>query len=814
MSPRARRTAIAVAVVVVVLFAGRWTAGFLADRWWGATISPEAAEFLTDFNLLRLVLDATGVLLGAAWFTGHLLLVYRAIGSVEISRRIANLEVRERLTPQMLMAGAVAAGLLLGLLAGGDLSRNWQTVALAWRGVHFGLADPVLANDAGLYLAQLPFWSMVYDFAHLLALSALVLVVLFYALVGALRWIDGRPAINDHARRHVGWLLAGFALVLAVGALLDPLRRVGGVAGVPGAASLRVGQFVAPLLAVACLIAALLSAFWAHRSRHVTIAVGWSILLLAWLLGRGVATALVEPEDVPAGTAEFRSEANATAYAIRPIEGALLASTSASPPPANPAYWQPDQLLLASPADSSSPATLDAAWVGLGGGAQRPAWLVVRQRAGEPPRVEAVADDELSRIGTPLYYQAADTIAERTAASFTPLSSHALHPSTDPQALDSISGIVAGRWPRRLLLAWALQRGDLLGETPPTARIAWERRPVDRLRKLAPFGSWGRPVPRIVNSRLLWISDGHLTGAYFPLSARVSFQGENVGYLRAAFVGVVDAESGGTHIYLRPDAGPVAQAWASFAGAVLEPWSALDPAVRPFIAYPADVFRVQARLLESAETGRLVGSADSAGRTTSLHELLWDRTLHAPVRLAAYVAGSPARIQTVLLGRSEAGAPVLVVRRPEDSSTSLGAPDVLQRQWTRFPSFTQVADSARRAGGTLVAGNVRLWLAGDALGAFQVWYAPLQDGSSAVAWVSLAWGGRVGAGRTMEEAWSNLSGRSVPAPPGVSADAVLIEARRWLRQADSALRAGDLGRFGRAFDVLRQLLESRSPPPR
>lgn len=811
MSPRARRTALAVAAVVVVLFAGRWTAGFLADRWWGATISPAASRFLTDFNILRLVLDGTGVLMAGAWFTGHLLLVYRALGSVEVSRRIANVEVRERLTPAMLVAGAAIAGLLLGLLAGGDLSRHWRTVALAWRGLSIGLVDPVLGNDAGVYAAQLPFWSMVYDFAHLLALSALVVVPLSYAMVGALRWIDGRPAINDHARRHLGWLLAFFALVLAVGALLDPLRRIGGEHGVPGAEALRVAQFVAPLLAVACLVAALLSAFWAHRARHVTVVAGWSVLLLALLLGRGVATALVEPEDVPAGSVEFRNDANAAAYALQGLESAFLTPALAVAPPAHPAYWQPEQLLRASPSDSAVPASIDATWISAGA-TRRPVWLIVRQRANEPPRVEAAADDALSRIGTPVYYQASDSIAERSAAPFMPLSQSALHPGAAPQALDSVGGIVAGRWPRRLLLAWALQRSDLLGETPATARIAWERRPVDRLRKLAPYADWTRPVPRIASGKLFWVADGHVSAKYFPLSARATFLGEEVGYLRAAFVGVIDAESGVTRIYSRPGAGPIAAAWASFAGDVIEPWEALDPALRPYLPYPVELFRVQARLLESAATGRLVGPTDSAGRSPTVHELLWDSTLLSPVRVAGYSAGAPARIQAVLFGRSEAGIPVLMLRRVEDTSAALGAPATLQRQWSRFPSFTQLADSARAAGTVLTPSNLRLWFSGEAPGALQVWYGPLEDGGVSIVWVSLASGGRVGAGRTLQEAWSNLRGLSVPAAPGATPEAVLIEARRWLRQADSALRAGDLGRFGRAFDVLRQLLESRAPP--
>ena len=83
MSNGMRRALLAAGVLALVLFAGRWTATTLADRWWGLAVSPAAAQFLTDVNLLRLTLDLAGVVIATAWFTGNLLVVYRAIGGVE-----------------------------------------------------------------------------------------------------------------------------------------------------------------------------------------------------------------------------------------------------------------------------------------------------------------------------------------------------------------------------------------------------------------------------------------------------------------------------------------------------------------------------------------------------------------------------------------------------------------------------------------------------------------------------------------------------------------------------------------------------------
>ena len=118
MSRRTRRLAVVLAGLVILLFAGRWTAVLFADRWWGSELSPSAVAFLTDWNLLKAVLKFTGVAIAAAWFIGHLLVVYRAVGSVQVRRNVANLEFREALTPTSLLALAVAIGAILGLVVG------------------------------------------------------------------------------------------------------------------------------------------------------------------------------------------------------------------------------------------------------------------------------------------------------------------------------------------------------------------------------------------------------------------------------------------------------------------------------------------------------------------------------------------------------------------------------------------------------------------------------------------------------------------------------------------------------------------------
>jgi uncharacterized membrane protein (UPF0182 family) len=256
VSRRGRRLTAAIAGLIALLFGGRWAAAVLTDRWWAEQISPAAVAFLTDWHVLRLVLDLSGFLLASTWFIGHLLLVYRAVGSVQVRRSVANLEFHEALTPGALLSIAVGAGVLLGLLVGTGTSDHWREVALAWHGVGYGVTEPLQHRDLGAYVAQLPFWRLLHGFFLLLVLLALGIVLGLYLLVRAITWLNGRPAINNHARAHVGWLLVGLALALLWGYLLEPFELVAGLGDTLDAASWQGAMLVSPILAGVALATA------------------------------------------------------------------------------------------------------------------------------------------------------------------------------------------------------------------------------------------------------------------------------------------------------------------------------------------------------------------------------------------------------------------------------------------------------------------------------------------------------------------------------------------------------------------------------
>jgi hypothetical protein len=794
----------ALLVLTILLFAGRWIAVFLADRWWAGQLSPAAASLVTRVHLLRLGLDAAGVLSASAWFVANLVAVTRAVGSVQVPRHVGNLEFRETLTPGLLLAVGVGAGVVLGLLVGLDASDYWPTVALAWRGVSWGITDPLLSRDIGLYVVQLPLWRALHAFALLLVLVALAAVITSYTVIGAVRMLGGRVAVNDHARAHIGWLLSAFAACLAWGYLLEPYELVAAADGVPTRQLFDLTVLVAPALAGTALMVAVLSALWALRPRHALAAAGWVVLLIASVGGHRLLPLFAGRDPTPAvGPAPARRFVE-TAFALEEVQEA----TRAAPPQGLPRWasiWDAGSAGRAAAQDDRTVIAADPAVV-VAGGERRPAWLVLRATA-SGSAVIALADDRVTASGAPLFYRAADSLAYPTPYPFLELTGHAVQPAAPGHDVSpEAHGPAAGGWARRAVLAWALQAPELLAPSATPARVAWRLAPSERLAAVAPFAEWSAPAAAVIGGRLVWLADGYLSAETFPLVEPLEWRGSVSSSVRAAFLGTVDAESGATRVYLRPGAGPLGAAWASLADGVVDDSTDIPPGVSASQRYPDELFRLQSLALERAPWGPGALAARPATTPVDVAEPqpAWRADGRGVVLLAAFDRGAR-RVSAVLQGTAERGRDRLELVRV-DSAAGLPTAALLAARWSRFPTFDQLHDSVSAAGSRLEARPVSLWLAPDGIGATQTHIAVRAGVRPIVAWEAVAAGDRLGAGRSLPAAWDNLRGASGPLPPGAGAGA-LAEARRWVRLADSALRRGEWSAFGRAFDALRQALD-------
>ncbi|MGH7675768.1 MAG: UPF0182 family protein, partial [Gemmatimonadales bacterium] len=350
---------------------------------------------------------------------------------------------------------------------------------------------------------------------------------------------------------------------------------------------------------------------------------------------------------------------------------------------------------------------------------------------------------------------------------------------------------LTGAW-RRTALAWALQSPELLGDSTDGLVLLWRRDVRDRLERLAPFAAFDAPVPIEAHGSLWWIAYGYVGSRLFPLAAPLAVEGRTLRYLRAGVLGAVDAGTGETRLYLVPGYDSLTAAWGRLFAPLVQPPESLPPALRRQLPYPRDALRA---------------AVQAIGRTRR-DTAAWTPWPHDPVdvigpagdawAVQGFEAGNPPRLVALVAGTLGPGGPRLVRWEPPK-------PDALP---------TLLLGSARTRPGTL-----RVWPADGSVMAVQGMFADPADSAAPrpLLEVYLAWGGQSGRGPSGEAALRSLrTASTAPAPGDTSLDARWSEVRRLAAQADSALGAGDLERFGTLWAQLRRLLDTPrrlAPPP-
>ena len=831
MTPARRRRAFlwAAAALVVVLVGGRWLAIETAERAWAATVTG-GEVYLAARDLARLV-QGIILLVSLTWGIGNLYIVYRAIGSVQLPRRLGDLEIVEAVPQRVLLGGTLLAGVAFGLVLALGTGDWWLQATLAAQPPRFGIADPVLHRDLGYYVAQLP-WALTSQAYALLATSAATVVVaLLYLGIGSLHFRRWRPVASAHARLHLGVLLAALALTLTWGAALDPAETVAGLHGALDGAALQIRVPGAGLVVALGILVAVASLVWGLREQATLLVGSWAALLATSLAvylvlpgllrsGRAAAADALEPalqgdrrrlEQVAFGT-EWLEQRGPPGFATpEAAVGALPA-------------WDADRVAgvarrahLLGPTGTVAAAALSPRR--LGGG--RATWLIGAApdldrlaRTQPPPPWTEIHRGSWARTGRALAAAEADSGLELAPVlggdsvawfgeGFGEFAVAA--PDTWPKARPA--GIPLAAWWRRTALAWVLQSPELTRAETDGLVLLWRRDVAERLGRLAPFARFDVPVPVVADGALWWIAYGYVGMEAFPLARPVEWEGRGVRYLRAGFLGAVSAATGETLLYLAPGADSLARAWARRYTPLVRPLDSLPPSLHDQLPYPRLAFRTAAGQVARSRSDTVSwtprprepfdlvapspaaggpGGAGGAGATR-----LW-------VALG-FEAGPRGEVAGLLAGTVAPTGPRLFLWRPS--------------QATRLPG--PVLGSPQTAPGVL-----RLWLASGALVSAQALFAQAAtDGDAPRVQKSyLTWGDRAGEGQTPTQALHDLLAAGASrAGRDTSLAGRWDAARRLAAQADSALAAGDMEAFGRRYDALKQLLgvarRKLAPPP-
>jgi len=867
---RRRLALFAVAAVLVLLFGGRWVALRYTEHVWFAELG-QGARFRALF--LRSVLWQAALFLAAlAWYAAHTLAVYRSIGSVHLPRRLGGLEIDEAVPGRVLRGIALGVAGLLALATTYTFNDLGDYVALARHAAPFRLSEPVLQQDAAFYLATLPLLELLQLLAMISVLLATAISVGLYALTGSFTVTRRRLRITPHARTHVVVLLGALALVLAWGFHLDAYETVAGGGHHEGALTgvdrvVRIPASSAlSLIALVVAAGSVLSLRWIRPALLLSL---WATFGVAAVLGRLVIPVLADAWGAAANPtlqqtiAQYTDGFSRAGFGLLDLPvhnvgaGELRAeSTAALEEAVQGVYaWSgereiPARLLEEAGGDTShtrvwtvSPVAVQA------GGHERPAALAVSQTdpgamarlvprprwtplhrgafawAGEPVLIEAgLRTGALQYLASPGAADPAptDTPVRRVQGRvrFLPRIAELGVVGPDESTFEEQGpGVMLGTFPRRLLLAWALQSPPLLDDHTSNAdRILYWRDLPTRLARLYPFAAFDPARAVLAGGRLIWVADGYLMSGRFPLAEHVRWHGDDVNYLAAPYVVSVDAVNGLTRFFLRPGASAFAVSVAEAALAAPLAPDSMAPALRQELRYPTGLLGAQAAMIArrgidgpgGAPWSLAWADSSAAGR---------DAALVQPT--LAFIALEPPRVQAWQIVPLTDAAGTRLAGLLAASATAAGVPQLRVLRTDGPAAITPLAAISRIAATPLVQAAVaaagseagshrgRLFVvpAGGGLVYGQALYAPARTNEPfRMTTLVLLSGARLGLGADARTAVRSLMRGEGEGMSALITGEEMAQAQAAFLALDSARGAGDWERFGRAWSALRRAL--------
>lgn len=654
-----RVVVLALIALAFILFMGRAAAEFYTEVLWFSAIGHLDVLWARLWTLAG-ARAVTGVL-GAVIVWVNLLLVTRHLGPVHLRRRFGNIEIAEQVPRRYVNGGIAGVALLAGWWLSELLFPGEAAVAIRafMHSEPWGLRDPVFDRDLAFYVFTLPVFARILGFLLLATLWALLLTLIGYVLVGAVRIRETRLEIDETPRLHFAVLVA--ALVLLLGARYW-LGRYGvllggsGFAGAVGYTDLHARLPAQRVLAVlsAAVAASLIYGAWRRVWWPPLTALGLLIvasITLGSIYPSIVQQLQVEPNQLARESPYIRRNIDYTRLGYdllslerRPVDYAprpLPSWTELAPrmdrlplwdtEPLRQAFNQVQALLgfyhfpgvrvdVYGPAGEEEPVAIAVReFTREGMQPESRTWRNLHLNVQQVRGIGAVVTPIARKTpgGDPVFWiSGMDPVQHSSAAppslTLSQPSVYFSETSVDylilgdntpgADAAGGLGGVPLSSFLRTVAFAWRFGDRNLLfaGELDANSRLAFRRRVSERLQTVAPFLIWDRePLPVIADGRIVWLVDGYSASASFPLSAeRRLFETASVRYIRNSVKATVDAVNGALTLYALRDDEPVLETYRRAFPDLVRPLDEMPPALRAHLRYPAALARLQARVLE------------------------------------------------------------------------------------------------------------------------------------------------------------------------------------------------------------------------
>ncbi len=177
-------------------------------------------------------------------------------------------------------------------------------------------------------------------------------------------------------------------------------------------------------------------------------------------------------------------------------------------------------------------------------------------------------------------------------------------------------GPVLGNVLTKLLYALKFQSMEIVlsGAVVDGSQILYDRNPVDRVKKVAPYLTVdSSPYASVVDGEVVWIIDGYTTSDQYPYSEmrdfnsmivdadnpRTSALAKPVNYIRNSVKATVNAYDGSIKLYAWDTEDPLLQAWDKVYPGMLQSTDDMSGDLLSHVRYPSDLFKVQREMLST-----------------------------------------------------------------------------------------------------------------------------------------------------------------------------------------------------------------------
>jgi uncharacterized membrane protein (UPF0182 family) len=395
------------------------------------------------------------------------------------------------------------------------------------------------------------------------------------------------------------------------------------------------------------------------------------------------------------------------------------------------------------------------------------------------------------------------------------------------------------------------------------SKVLYNRSPRERVQKVAPWLTVDNDaLPAVVDGKIVWILDGYTTTDRYPLSEKKSFQEmtsdainprtayatlptDQINYIRNAVKATVDAYDGTVTLYEWDDSDPILKAWEGVFPGVVKSKSDIPSDLLDHFRYPEDMFKAQRSLLaayhvtdpktfyEGNDKWDIPEDPNSPARKQPPYRLsVATASGTQPVfsLTSVYVPVNKQNLSSFISVGADASDPATygkfqILRLPD--TTQISGPSQIANQFNSDDTVANALLPFKRQGTKVIFGNLLTLPVGNGLLYVQPVYTLREEGSGnfpALRFVLVSFGSDVGVGSTLSAALDDVLGTTPgTTTPGTNppdntgtgtngtlptkALKLLQQADAKFREADAALKSGDLQGYATAVDEGRKLVE-------